>query len=485
MANPTKTLKASDQILKRRKVSHIAKKIPRMSGKQTCGTDAKLKSSVVKGKRYLNMNISRDDATVGKKDTQEEPLETKQCSQNSLHWGMFPSVKTENSVVGNSKSRDPEVKTANDRQNSTFPDTNFSCLEPLMSMSGNDSKTIYDQLPYPPNMKTTSEESMGFHPSVSPRQSIQVSGVDSYNCPLLQNFEINNASPVRLPPIYPSLLDSSLLYQSIPPVPSSYMNYSLYPLPSSPQDYSSDPVLSSIFSTPMSGCLTSALGSKVPNSSTLALSHQDLPPSFEELTDPAGVSAIPFPILEPLQVVDDTKIVIGTGIEELNQPLDYGRKVKVTSEHPIDHQSKGAAKNDRNQKNLTDTTDQDALQDEQNGVGVKHRTHANARERDRTHSSVNSAFVALRSLIPTEPADRKLSKIETLRLATSYISHLATQLLAGTTLQPCLSAAPPDSLSTAERAPVCTFCLGSLKKQQLQLQRTAAAAEAMQSLASV
>jgi hypothetical protein len=37
----------------------------------------------------------------------------------------------------------------------------------------------------------------------------------------------------------------------------------------------------------------------------------------------------------------------------------------------------------------------------------------------------------LRTLIPTEPADRKLSKIETLRLASSYISHLGTQLLAG------------------------------------------------------
>jgi len=46
--------------------------------------------------------------------------------------------------------------------------------------------------------------------------------------------------------------------------------------------------------------------------------------------------------------------------------------------------------------------------------------------------SVNSAFLMLRTLIPTEPADRKLSKIETLRLASSYISHLGTQLLAGT-----------------------------------------------------
>ena len=48
-------------------------------------------------------------------------------------------------------------------------------------------------------------------------------------------------------------------------------------------------------------------------------------------------------------------------------------------------------------------------------------------------NSVNSAFTLLRTLIPTEPADRKLSKIETLRLASSYIAHLGTQLLAGKT----------------------------------------------------
>jgi hypothetical protein len=53
----------------------------------------------------------------------------------------------------------------------------------------------------------------------------------------------------------------------------------------------------------------------------------------------------------------------------------------------------------------------------------RQRQVANQRERDRTHS-VNSAFVQLRNLIPTEPIDRKLSKIETLRLAGSYINHL-------------------------------------------------------------
>jgi hypothetical protein len=64
------------------------------------------------------------------------------------------------------------------------------------------------------------------------------------------------------------------------------------------------------------------------------------------------------------------------------------------------------------------------------GCLEKPRTIANMRERDRT-LSVNSAFNTLRDLIPTEPLDRKLSKIETLRLATSYIQHLAVQLHAG------------------------------------------------------
>lgn len=84
------------------------------------------------------------------------------------------------------------------------------------------------------------------------------------------------------------------------------------------------------------------------------------------------------------------------------------------------------------------------------------RQQANARERYRTHryvsarspltidaiksnssncnpcvSSVNSAFVTLRQLIPTEPKTRKLSKIETLRLAKSYIEHLAAILMTG------------------------------------------------------
>ncbi|KAF5272008.1 hypothetical protein FQR65_LT04989 [Abscondita terminalis] len=87
---------------------------------------------------------------------------------------------------------------------------------------------------------------------------------------------------------------------------------------------------------------------------------------------------------------------------------------------------------------------------------VKQRFQANARERDRTHS-VNTAFTTLRTLIPTEPKDRKLSKIETLRLASSYISHLGTQLIAGSIEQPCLRQINED------RYQVCTFCIAHKK----------------------
>lgn len=51
------------------------------------------------------------------------------------------------------------------------------------------------------------------------------------------------------------------------------------------------------------------------------------------------------------------------------------------------------------------------------------RGQANRRERVRTEN-VNAGFDKLRKLIPTDPLDRKLSKIEILRLATSYIKHL-------------------------------------------------------------
>ncbi|XP_057659331.1 heart- and neural crest derivatives-expressed protein 2-like [Diorhabda carinulata] len=58
---------------------------------------------------------------------------------------------------------------------------------------------------------------------------------------------------------------------------------------------------------------------------------------------------------------------------------------------------------------------------------VKRRTTANKKERRRTQS-INMAYADLRDCIPNVPADTKLSKIKTLRLATSYISYLTRAL---------------------------------------------------------
>ncbi|XP_040172893.1 transcription factor 15-like [Anopheles arabiensis] len=119
----------------------------------------------------------------------------------------------------------------------------------------------------------------------------------------------------------------------------------------------------------------------------------------------------------------------------------------------------------------TSSTSGDSGKDPQ--LTFDQRLQANARERYRTHS-VNSAFNNLRLLIPTEPPDRKLSKIETLRLAKSYISHLIAVLVTGNSQRPCAStsqrhqpttvgdgqdgtgAQPPP---TYYRQSICTFCV--------------------------
>lgn len=57
----------------------------------------------------------------------------------------------------------------------------------------------------------------------------------------------------------------------------------------------------------------------------------------------------------------------------------------------------------------------------------KRRITANKKERRRT-LSINMAFSELRNCIPQVPADTKLSKIKTLKLATSYIAYLMALL---------------------------------------------------------
>lgn len=151
-------------------------------------------------------------------------------------------------------------------------------------------------------------------------------------------------------------------------------------------------------------------------------------------------------------------------------------------------------------------------------MSYKQRNQANARERCRTHRywfskildpwksicgatkklicqsstfSVNSAFNTLRLLIPTEPKNRKLSKIETLRLAKSYISHLSATLLIGELLrrwktfnncrkndlssignslcrQPCFEIPNKnrENHRLDYRTNICTFCVSSVIHQK-------------------
>ncbi|KAL0129787.1 hypothetical protein PUN28_001799 [Cardiocondyla obscurior] len=66
-----------------------------------------------------------------------------------------------------------------------------------------------------------------------------------------------------------------------------------------------------------------------------------------------------------------------------------------------------------------------------NGSPYRIQRHAaNIRERKRMLSSINSAFDELRVHVPTFPYEKRLSKIDTLRLAIAYIALLREVLAA-------------------------------------------------------
>ncbi|KAM4626807.1 helix-loop-helix protein 13-like [Discoglossus pictus] len=62
--------------------------------------------------------------------------------------------------------------------------------------------------------------------------------------------------------------------------------------------------------------------------------------------------------------------------------------------------------------------------------GTLHRQAANIRERKRM-LSINSAFEELRGRVPTFPYEKRLSKIDTLRLAAAYIALLSDIVSSG------------------------------------------------------
>ncbi len=69
----------------------------------------------------------------------------------------------------------------------------------------------------------------------------------------------------------------------------------------------------------------------------------------------------------------------------------------------------------RHERKLSKTHQREARQTQRNA--------ANARERARMRV-LSKAFSRLKTSLPWVPADTKLSKLDTLRLASSYISHL-------------------------------------------------------------
>ncbi|UJR34250.1 hypothetical protein I4U23_021654 [Adineta vaga] len=82
--------------------------------------------------------------------------------------------------------------------------------------------------------------------------------------------------------------------------------------------------------------------------------------------------------------------------------------------------------------------------------GMQQRNAANARERARMRV-LSKAFIKLKTHLPWVPHDTKLSKLDTLRLATSYILHL-TQVLDNDEL-PLQTITAPPTTSISIQAP--------------------------------
>ncbi|CAH1180420.1 unnamed protein product [Phaedon cochleariae] len=82
----------------------------------------------------------------------------------------------------------------------------------------------------------------------------------------------------------------------------------------------------------------------------------------------------------------------------------------------------------RKRRQPTPNTSDSDSEDEYGEPRRPQRNAANERERARMRV-LSKAFCRLKTTLPWVPADTKLSKLDTLRLATSYIAHLRSVLL--------------------------------------------------------
>ncbi|XP_017568346.1 twist-related protein 2-like [Pygocentrus nattereri] len=99
--------------------------------------------------------------------------------------------------------------------------------------------------------------------------------------------------------------------------------------------------------------------------------------------------------------------------EDSDRPSTYAERRKRLSSSPSWVGSSALVKRSRKGNGVSRQPSEDTQ---------KQRVLANVRERQRTQS-LNEAFASLRKMIPTLPSD-KLSKIQTLKLASRYIDFL-------------------------------------------------------------
>ncbi|KAK9969054.1 hypothetical protein ABG768_027264 [Culter alburnus] len=108
-----------------------------------------------------------------------------------------------------------------------------------------------------------------------------------------------------------------------------------------------------------------------------------------------------------------------TSEEELDrQQKRFGRKRRHSKKSSEDSSSPSSVNKRSKKPSPSSTQSFEELQNQ--------RVLANVRERQRTQS-LNEAFASLRKIIPTLPSD-KLSKIQTLKLASRYIDFLCQVL---------------------------------------------------------
>uniref|UniRef100_A0A8C1G7Y0 Twist2 n=1 Tax=Cyprinus carpio TaxID=7962 RepID=A0A8C1G7Y0_CYPCA len=108
-----------------------------------------------------------------------------------------------------------------------------------------------------------------------------------------------------------------------------------------------------------------------------------------------------------------------TSEEELDrQQKRFGRKRRPSKKSSEDGSSPSSVNKRSKKPSPSSTQSFEELQNQ--------RVLANVRERQRTQS-LNEAFASLRKIIPTLPSD-KLSKIQTLKLASRYIDFLCQVL---------------------------------------------------------